>query len=292
MFQNPADSINPNELLEVTALLLIPPVVISALEDMLLGQALFDRSLFDWRFCLSFHPLFRPFGSPEFKEALFGETGFKLFCVLRLTSAVLLALFAFWNLSFLVLPAVLLLISYAYLFYRLPYSLDGADQMVYFAVITFLVMSLGTIFSEAFIYLGAIVLSLHVGICYLTSGLAKLSSRSWRSGKALVGIMNSGEFGNRLFSQMLDKKPRLTALCSWGIISGHIFSGITILFLGGTTVILALTISFCFHLSVALFMRLNGFIFAFIATYPSVLFTSHFSSKLIIYDYLTSTFPR
>lgn len=255
-----------------TMLILCTGVCLSSLEDMRLDRSLFCNSLFDLRYCLALHPMF-PNRQPEGAlNALFGYSAFKAAAIIRLVGILTTAFMIVMNYPYSYIPLSLTIVFYFYLFFRLPYALDGGDQMILFVMICFFIMLLDD-GSGRYIRLGAAAISLHAAISYFTSGVAKISSPIWRSGDALQSIMSSGEFGNNLLSKLLFDNRKLSKAISWFVMVMHITVAIFII-AGGIFIYPAIAISTAFHIAVAISMRLNNFVFAFGSAMPSIYFIS------------------
>ena len=266
-----------------TCFILTVAVIICAFEDLSLNKRLFRNNLFDWRYCLAFQPKLRPAPGRRLPHAAFGVTAFRMSAVLRIAGVGTGAAFILSANPYVVVPLALVLIGYFYLFYRLPYALDGADQMTLFVLIGLMIMLLDRGAGD-FVRLGATAVTLHTAVSYITSGVAKLGSPIWRSGAGLSGIMNSGEFGNRPLAGLISRCRGLHLLLSWAVMLTHVAVGVAIL-AGGPIVYAALAAAMAFHIAVALTMRLNNFVWAFGAAYPSILFMADWDQRaLFLHD--------
>ena len=280
-------TIEPLALITWTSVIVSISVIVTALEDLSLKAVLFNDNLFDWRYCLSFQPLLRPSHVSNTAHAMFGIRAFKILALMRLFFGFALMVSALCDAKSLGFCIVLLIALYAYLFYRIPYSLDGSDQMTYFVLIGLIIMVLG---GPGYVMLGASAIAIHAAICYLTSGIAKLCGPLWRSGSALPAIMASAEFGSKFGTLVLQRRPWLATLSSWLIIFGHLCAGICII-LGSYFAIFGIVFSVAFHVAVALTMRLNVFIWGFAATYPSILYFGYRPRRLELLNEIVTHWP-
>jgi hypothetical protein len=107
---------------------------------------------------------------------------------------------------------------------------------------------------------------------YWASGMFKLISPAWRNGIAIYTIFNLKTWGNRRLSIMVERNNY------W---LGKIFSWLVILLLVLTPFSTLLSPAYCmcflagcaiFHLANAFIMGLNKFFWAFIATYPAIIY--------------------
>lgn len=152
---------------------------------------------------------------------------------------------------------------------RHVYGGDGADQM---ALITIVALALG--------YLGASPKAMHyslqfiafqVQLAYLTAGFAKLSSKRWRDGTGLAGIISTHSYGRPWASQLLERNRRVSQLLSWSVML-MLLTFVPLVHVGGVCAGLALGTAATFHIGNAVVMRLHTFVWSFIATYPALIY--------------------
>lgn len=266
----------------LTCIIVAVGVFISSMEDLFIERRLFQENLFDWRYCLVFQPVLKPARARPVWNSAFGATAFRISVAIRVLSIVVAAILIWQDSGLAVYAVAICVVSYLYLFYRFPYSLDGSDQMILFVLIGLLIMSFDS-GDGSFIRLGAFAVVLQAAIAYLTSGMAKLVSPIWRSGDALSGVMSCGEFGSAHLATVLSARPHLSKALSWCIMLGHVFVGISFLY-GGQIIVAAIIIATLFHLSIAFFMRLNIFVWSFGATFPSAIYLSDFDQRILIWN--------
>ncbi|MFD5817746.1 hypothetical protein [Streptomyces sp. NPDC127038] len=152
---------------------------------------------------------------------------------------------------------------------RSPYGTDGADQlsMIIF-VAAFGARVIGTDGSQyAFLWFVA-----GQACCaYFTAGFAKLMSPVWRGGRALGGILGTTTYGDRRLGPVVASHSRLALLAGWWVIV--LECAFPLVLLGEPRLTYALlALAFGLHLGALVFMRLNTFVWAFAATYPSVIY--------------------
>lgn len=153
---------------------------------------------------------------------------------------------------------------------------DGADQMT---VITFTVLALAFAFGQQ----RAAVLVLwfvtaQTCLAYLTAGVAKLVSAQWRSGTALGEILATGVYGHPWAAAVLARRTRLAAAACWSVIVLECtFPAVLIGVRPLTWALLAGAA--LFHVGTAILMRLNTFLWAFVATYPAVLYCASVTGR-------------
>jgi hypothetical protein len=186
---------------------------------------------------------------------------------IQLIVAILVISHLFTNLSLFFIMIILLIHLLSHL--RNQYGVDGSDQMqviIFASLLAFYATSDPIVqkFSIFFLCFQSL-------LSYFMSGLAKLSSPTWRGGMAITGITNTESFGNKVLSQILFKKPQLSKLVCWCIIIFECVFPILI-FTGIQSTVFFILVGMIFHFSISIFMRLNSFFWSFIATYPALLF--------------------
>lgn len=150
---------------------------------------------------------------------------------------------------------------------RTSYGREGADQMF---VIIFSALALAYTFNTSVIFTACLwFLAIQSCLSYATAGIAKMTSPIWRSGQALPAIMATRGFGYYSFSVWLRKHLRFTKILTWSTMGLETLFPLALL--GPQWLTLAwLLCGFGFHVSNAILMRLNRFIWAFTATYPAI----------------------
>lgn len=207
--------------------------------------------------------------SGRLSDVLFNYSGFKIFLALRLIAAITLLLLGENHVIFL-FSCLTILLSLIALSIRAVYGLDGAHQML---IVIFGALFLGGIGSENSVtrIFSVWFIALQVGMSYLISGVNKLFSSVWRSGDALIGVFGTRTYGHPAAYTLIRTRPPLARTLCWTVI---IFEcGFCLVF--AVPLIFALWIlaaGAIFHISTAILMGLNGFFFAFVATYPCIVF--------------------
>lgn len=154
---------------------------------------------------------------------------------------------------------------------RSIFGLDGAHHM------NVVILTAGTLFyvnppgSLGQTYCLAYIAA-HAVLAYFVSGVAKLLDGTWRRGLALVGILGTKIYGHAWLSGVLRRHRLLSWMGCWLVIG---FESVFPLALLSNEPVLAgaLLLGAAFHAGTAVFMGLNNFFFAFVATYPAIVFT-------------------
>lgn len=153
------------------------------------------------------------------------------------------------------------------MYYRQGFGLDGADQMSLLILVTVLLcfVASGRPGVQA---IGVWFIALQLGLSYLVSGVAKLFSREWRSGVAIEGILSTYTYGTNFMRSLVTGRRGLCVLAGWAVIVTEIALPFALLF-GDRGVLAAMAVGLMLHLSIAVIMGLNDFVWSFAAAYPA-----------------------
>lgn len=152
---------------------------------------------------------------------------------------------------------------------RNQYGLDGSDQML---VVVLGGLAVFHVVPEPLAKAGALgFIALQSLLSYFTAGYAKLVSPIWRGGAAIGGILNTTSYGSAFLSRILLKSKVLSLLVCWSVLVFECALP-ALVFLGVKSALVFVAVAAAFHLSVAVLMGLNSFLWAFSATYPCLLF--------------------
>lgn len=148
---------------------------------------------------------------------------------------------------------------------RVRHGFDGSDQMrtiVLAGACAYLWATTSMLREVAILFIcGQLILS------YVTSGVAKLIAREWRSGQAIVGILATQSYGMVWVTRRLVRHRWLSITACWATIVFEI--GVPGLVLCGPVGLWAcVACGVVFHGSIAAMMGLNGFFWSFMSAYP------------------------
>ena len=164
-------------------------------------------------------------------------------------------------------PAIALLLALFTL--RNPYGLDGADQMF---LILFVGGALPCLDPNPFtrtIYLWFV--AFQACLSYTTAGIAKATAGGWWDGSYLTGVFATRMYGAAGFARALRKYPPLAKTLSLALITWESLFPLSLI--APEEVTAAFLIVGCgFHVANAFLMGLNTFLWAFLATYPAIVF--------------------
>ncbi|WP_405605283.1 alpha/beta fold hydrolase [Streptomyces sp. NBC_01410] len=152
------------------------------------------------------------------------------------------------------------------------YGTDGSDQ------VSFLVQSVATVaragernpqIVDACLWFVA----LQSTLSYAVSGWGKMSSSTWRSGRALPGVMRTLTYGDRTAWELARRHPRAAhALCA-GVLA--LECAFPVVFLAkGRAAPLMVGSAAAFHIANARFMGLGRFLWSFGSMHPAVLYAA------------------
>ena len=152
---------------------------------------------------------------------------------------------------------------------RSLYGQDGADQMNW---ITFSALALASLHPTSQVLTACLwFLGLQACLAYGTAGIAKATARQWWTGEFLPLVLGTRMYGNVGFARFLYGNPHIARALSISIVLWESLFPI-ILILPAQAALALLVTAVLFHLLNAVIMGLNTFFWAFVATYPAVLY--------------------
>lgn len=241
-------------------------VIIGSLETLARPRLLADTALTSWVIARTRTPWL----SSKFLQGTLGQLlayprVFALI-VLRLACAVLLIIGVS---SVNALAASVVAATFVLTSMRSHYGTDGADEMSF---LIFASLALAFWFgSEQAQVLALWFLALQACLAYFTAGVAKLVSSEWRRGEAIKGILGTEMYGQPWAASVLSRHSGLATVMCWSAIAFE--CSFPLVLLGVKPLTYALLIGGAvFHIGTAIVMRLNTFLWAFVATYPAIAF--------------------
>lgn len=164
--------------------------------------------------------------------------------------------------------ALICLIANGYLRSRRQVGGSGAEQLTFIVLATFgLVIFAGG--TESARRIGDAFIAAQVILAYFASGVAKAASPIWRNGQAMTGILSTEGYGTPGLAKLLAGHPELDRLLCWSVICWEIVFPL-VLVVPRPLIIALLSVGVFFHVSCAIVMGLNRFIWAFCGCYPAV----------------------
>ena len=152
---------------------------------------------------------------------------------------------------------------------RSAYGQDGTDQMGWVTSVALsAALAVGTPLAlRAYLYF----LAGQTVISYSAAEYAKLVAAKWRDGSYLPAIFRITGYGHAGLARALEAQPALRRLLAASLLTWEC-SFFLVLVCPLPIGLLFLACGAMFHLGAAYFMGLNCFFWAFIATYPAILF--------------------
>jgi hypothetical protein len=154
--------------------------------------------------------------------------------------------------------------------WRAPLGLDGSDQM---SLITFVAVAIHRLFPGDVHIAQASLWFIAIQGClsYTVAGIAKVTSPVWRSGEAVRRIFGTRTYGSIRSAALVSDRDGLCLALSWMVMLFECSFPLALVS-GETGFMVFAVIGILFHISNAVIMGLNTFVWAFVATYPAMLF--------------------
>lgn len=258
-------------------------ITISACEDLARIDVFMDDGVLSWEVMRVTQPAPRWMILRRSREWLFTANGFRLLLLAKAGAAIgIVAVVVLAPDRTLILLGLcgIVLGSLVLFRRRTTFGLDGSDDMmtVIFLASTVLFATPSHSVAQAAAVLYIAVQSL---LSYAISGVAKLASPSWRRGEALAGVLTTAIYGNASIGAFLSGRRRLGFVLCWAVISFEcLFIGAFVVS-NNSILYLILGAGVLFHAATAVLMGLNGFFWAFTATYPAIIFAHHVINYLL-----------
>jgi hypothetical protein len=161
-----------------------------------------------------------------------------------------------------------MVIASSYIDWRRRVGGDGGEQMTMLVLIVSAIdFTLAPAESKG--RMAAMFIAAQSCLSYLAAGSAKLVSKVWRSGDALVSLLDTNTYGSARLVKVLRTYPLLSRTLNWCVIVAEIAFPLALV-MPKTVCLLVLAVGLVFHLVNAMVMGLNNFVWAFAATYPCV----------------------
>lgn len=156
------------------------------------------------------------------------------------------------------------------LYWRAPLGLDGSDQM---SLITFVAIGIYKLFPGDLHVAQASLWFIAIQGClsYCVAGVAKIVSPVWRSGEAVRRILGTRTYGASWSASLVRGRDGGCMALSWFLMLFECAFPLALAF-GQPGFAAFAILGVCFHLANAVTMGLNTFVWAFVATYPAILF--------------------
>ncbi|HTA14053.1 MAG TPA: hypothetical protein VK781_04265 [Solirubrobacteraceae bacterium] len=170
------------------------------------------------------------------------------------------------------LACLLIMASRMLLYVRNQLGLDGADQMTLVVCTGLSVALLVPDYGAQLLAIDYVAAQLLLS--YAVAGIAKAVSPVWRSGRAVPGIMSTIGYGSPAVGGFLKRNPTLAKAACWSVILFECSAPLMIL-LGTPGALVIVAVGLGFHVSIAVLMGLNNFVWSFGAAYPALFLLAH-----------------
>jgi hypothetical protein len=156
------------------------------------------------------------------------------------------------------------------MYWRAPLGLDGSDQM---SLITFVAVAIYKLFPGDVHVAQASLWFIAIQGClsYCVAGIAKVISPVWRSGEAVRRILGTRTYGSSRVACLVSGRDGVCVALSWLLMLFECTFPLALAF-GETGFAVFAVLGIFFHITNAVIMGLNTFVWAFVATYPAMLF--------------------
>jgi hypothetical protein len=156
------------------------------------------------------------------------------------------------------------------MYWRAPLGLDGSDQM---SIIIFIAIAIHKFFpGDVHVARASLGFIATQGcLSYFVAGIAKVISPTWRSGEAVRRILGTRTYGTKASASLVSGRDGVCAALSWSLMLFECAFPLALAF-GKTGFAVFAALGIFFHLTNAVIMGLNTFVWAFVATYPAILF--------------------
>jgi hypothetical protein len=165
-----------------------------------------------------------------------------------------------------------ILVASLLMYWRAPLGLDGSDQM---SIIMFVAVAIHKLFPGDVHVARASLWFIAAQGClsYFVAGIAKVISPTWRSGEAVRRILGTRTYGTRASAALVTGRHGVCVALSWSLMLFECAFPLALGF-GKTGFAVFAVLGIFFHMTNAVTMGLNTFVWAFVATYPAILFCS------------------
>ena len=156
------------------------------------------------------------------------------------------------------------------MYWRAPLGLDGSDQM---SLIILIAVAIYKIFPGDIHVAHASLWFIAIQGClsYAVAGIAKIISPVWRSGEAVRRILGTRTYGSRRLASFVSGRDGVCVALAWSLMLFECTFPLALAF-GETGFAVFAVLGTGFHIANAVTMGLNTFVWAFVATYPAILF--------------------
>jgi hypothetical protein len=250
-------------------------LVIKAMEVIFLIKSFDKGKMFDWEIVGRDSMISGK--RADFFGRLYSSRGVLVISMIIILSAVVMAV-SFSNILVFKGALAFFVLSNVLMYYRQGFGLDGADQMSLLILLTCLICFLIPE-NQELRTIGLWFIVSQLMLSYFVSGFAKLISKQWRSGIAIQGILSTYTYGTSFTRSFFTGNLTVSRIVCWATIIFETCFPMIFLF-GEYGLYIGVILGVIFHLSIALVMGLNDFVWGFSACYPALLYLAGHSWPL------------
>ncbi len=262
----------PLDALRFVLILSVIGMAVSTLEFWVVAGAFGDKGAYSWRIQQLRSGVPRDPWISVILSKILSENGVRVLLIQRILLLAAAIFVPFGNWLFAVILGTLVLNNLVFTWRRGGYGDDGSDQMNAIILLT-IFLTVGPHSTPVILQIGLWFIALQACLSYTTAGVAKLVSPIWRSGDAIYKIFNTSAYGLRQVADVLEHRRWLNLFLCWTVILVETLFPLALLLpepWGWTFIAWGVL----FHLLNAIIMGLNSFLWAFLATYPAIVYTS------------------
>lgn len=195
----------------ITTVFFTLSIIITSLEYLAIGKEFSEKGVFSWKI-LSTSESFQRNVLFKKLDFLFDYKAVIFLHLLKLLGVILFFISSNYIIKSVSITTVTLCLTIFSI--RNIFGNDGADQMQF-------IISISLFFAfycdNEFVYkISLWFIAIQSIISYVIAGIAKLSSKKWRTGKAVLQIMNTRTFGNQKIANVLSSAPNyINMILNW-----------------------------------------------------------------------------
>lgn len=261
-----------------TVVIVCVGVILTSLEWLAVRDLFAGSGALGWRVVGSRESVLKREWLSALCARVFGAAGVVVIHVVQIVLALSLAFSAKWSEGLLCVGC--LAFFQLMLTYRNTAGPDGADQMTAITLVALALSRIPGASDTAHVAALAFIAG-QAGLAYGVAGIAKLFGPKWRNGTAVMEILGTHGHGSRVVSDVFRRSPWLSPAATWLVVAMELVLPLA-LFLPLGPCIFLLFCGALFHCGAAIGMGLNNFVYAFLATYPAIVFTNQTGANVLI----------
>ncbi len=230
-------------------------IALSAIELLVVRAAWSDTGVFRWS---TLRQELAPRWSRRVLDPVFGARGFTIVVAAQLALALALPWVAHPAASWLLLVTTL---AIAFRF-RGSYA-GGSDAMT-------VVVLVGLAIAPWSPRAGLGYIAAQLVLSYVVAGVGKLADPAWRAGRALPALLALPQYAAPARVRRLIERPAIARAASFAVLGFEL--GFPLALLGPVPAAIAIGLGLAFHVTNAVVLGLNRFVWAWLAAYPALIY--------------------